>query len=59
MFYVDDAVCTLLCELDAYKLVIACCMHYVKANNKGIVIQALGIISGTLAVSKLEKMNSS
>lgn len=43
--------CKILGDLDAYKLVIACCMQYVKENNKAIVTQTLGVISGTLAVS--------
>lgn len=32
-------------------MIIACCLHYVKANNNGIVTQALGILSATLAAS--------
>ena len=57
--YIDLKVCKMLCDGDAFPVIIVICMHYVKLKNKGIVIQALGIISATLAVSKQDGRHSS
>ncbi len=56
---IDLKVCKILCDGDAFPVFIVICMHYVKLKNKGIVIQALGIISATLAVSRQDGRHSS
>ena len=57
--YIDLKVCKMLCDGDAFPVIIVICMHYVKLKNKGIVIQALGIISATLAVARQDGRHSS
>lgn len=50
--------CNALSDIDGYKLIIACCLHYVTINNS-IVTQALGVLSGTLAASMNNQDHSS
>ena len=51
-FYLDLEVCELLREMDAFTLIVYCCIKYVEKRDKGIVMQVLGIIASVLGVCK-------
>ena len=51
-FYLDYEVCELLREMDAFTLIVYCCVKYVEQRDKGIVMQVLGIIASVLGVCK-------